>query len=326
VPVVIFLAAAVILGGVVVVAMGRGGELERSPRELASRLDFRTWSDVARYRPPAALLGYHAAATEHALAVIARTIAERDAEIDWLRRRLAETDPQVRPPVVAASAEGNPRVAAAGNADRRVQGATGEGSLGENDGTAQRPGGPGRHEFLASPTESPAAEIPAEESRSGDAGPPAGDDGAAGDVAAVVSPVAESPFAESPAAEIPAEDAGPSAGDDGAAGDVAAVVSPAAKSPAAEIPAEDAGPPAGSDDVAADFAAVVSDAAGTGDAAGVSGAAAASDDAEAGGGDEVGSLAVANGTAPKRLRRENVAAGAVSAAGPADGGPRDEGE
>jgi len=317
VPVVIFLAAAVILGGVVVVAMGRGGELERSPRELASRLDFRTWSDVARYRPPAALLGYHAAATEHALAVIARTIAERDAEIDWLRRRLAETDPQMRPPVVAASAEGNPRVAAAGNADRRVQGVSGEGSLGENDGTAQRPGGPGRHEFLASPTESPVTESPAEV-----AGPSASDDGAAGDVAA-------SPVTESPAAKIPAEDEGPPAGDDGAAADLAAspvTESPAAKGSAAEIPAEDEGPRAGDDDVAADFAAVVTDAAGTGDAAGVSGAAAASDDAEAGGADEVGRLAVANGTAPERLRRENVAAGAVSAAGPADGGPRDEGE
>jgi hypothetical protein len=90
VPVVLVLAAAVILGGVVVVAMGRGGELSRERHQLPARSDFRTWSDVARYRPPAALLGYHAGATEHALSLIARTIAERDAEIDWLRRRLAE--------------------------------------------------------------------------------------------------------------------------------------------------------------------------------------------------------------------------------------------
>jgi hypothetical protein len=90
VPVVIVLAAAVILGGVVVVAMGRGGELSRERPELPARSDFRTWSDIASYRPPPALLGYHAGATEHALSLIARTIAERDAEIDWLRKRLAE--------------------------------------------------------------------------------------------------------------------------------------------------------------------------------------------------------------------------------------------
>ena len=88
--VVIVLAAVVILGGVVVVAMGRGGELSRDRPELPARSDFRTWSDVANYRPPPALLGYHAGVTEHALSLIARTIAERDAEIDWLRNRLAE--------------------------------------------------------------------------------------------------------------------------------------------------------------------------------------------------------------------------------------------
>jgi hypothetical protein len=90
VPVVIIVAAAVILGGVVVVAMGRGGELGRERPDLPARTDFRTWSDVAGYRPPPALLGYHAGSTEHALSLIARTIAERDAEIDWLRKRLAE--------------------------------------------------------------------------------------------------------------------------------------------------------------------------------------------------------------------------------------------
>ncbi len=60
---------------------------------LSAHTDFRTWSDVASYRPPAALLGYHAATTERALTLIARTIAERDAEIEWLRERLAEASP-----------------------------------------------------------------------------------------------------------------------------------------------------------------------------------------------------------------------------------------
>jgi hypothetical protein len=90
----IVLAAAVIVGGIIVVAMGKGGELSRDRPELPNRTDFRSWSDVADYRPPGALIGYNAPATERALALIARTIAERDAEIDWLRRRLAELQPE----------------------------------------------------------------------------------------------------------------------------------------------------------------------------------------------------------------------------------------
>ena len=93
-PVAIILAAVVILGGVVVVAMGRGGELARARPDVPASSEFRTWSDVAHYRPPAALLGYHARTTEHALSLIARTIAERDAEIEWLRNRLAEARPE----------------------------------------------------------------------------------------------------------------------------------------------------------------------------------------------------------------------------------------
>jgi hypothetical protein len=89
VAIVIVLAAVAILAGVVVVAMGRGGELARDRPEEQGITNFRTWSDVASYRPPPALLGYHAGATEHALAQVARAIAERDAEIDLLRRRLA---------------------------------------------------------------------------------------------------------------------------------------------------------------------------------------------------------------------------------------------
>jgi hypothetical protein len=55
---------------------------------------------VASYRPPGALLGYEPHATEYALAQVARAIAERDAEIDLLRRRLAAaqlgTDPELQ--------------------------------------------------------------------------------------------------------------------------------------------------------------------------------------------------------------------------------------
>ena len=85
----IVIAAIAILAGVVVVAMGRGGELARDRPAEPAASDFRTWHDVAAYRPPSALLGYDSAATEHALSAIARTIADRDAEIDQLRGRLA---------------------------------------------------------------------------------------------------------------------------------------------------------------------------------------------------------------------------------------------
>lgn len=91
-PALIVIAAIVILAGVVVVAMGRGGELARYRPPEAAASDFRTWYDVAAYRPPTALLGYDAAATEQALTEIARAIADRDAEIDVLRRRLAAAE------------------------------------------------------------------------------------------------------------------------------------------------------------------------------------------------------------------------------------------
>jgi hypothetical protein len=95
VPVVILLlAAGAILGGVIVVAMGHGGEMARYRDPRPTSPDFDSWKDVAGYRPPAALLGYHAGATEHALLTIARVLAERDAEIGWLRDRLSELQPE----------------------------------------------------------------------------------------------------------------------------------------------------------------------------------------------------------------------------------------
>jgi hypothetical protein len=89
---VIVIAAIVILAGVVVVAMGRGGELARDRPAEPAASDFRTWYDVASFRPPGALLGYDPAATEHALTEIAQVIADRDAEIEALRLQLAGTE------------------------------------------------------------------------------------------------------------------------------------------------------------------------------------------------------------------------------------------
>jgi hypothetical protein len=94
VPVVIILAALAILGGIVVAAMGRGGELARPSEDALPVADFESGADVARYRPPPALLGYDAGATEYALLLAGRALADRDAEIAWLRSRLRELQPE----------------------------------------------------------------------------------------------------------------------------------------------------------------------------------------------------------------------------------------
>ena len=104
----IVIAAVVILGGMIVVAMGNGGELSFDRPELPRQTDFTSSSDVAGYRPPGALIGYSPVATEWALARIADTIAERDAEISWLRRRLAELQPESLPDETAETSASGP--------------------------------------------------------------------------------------------------------------------------------------------------------------------------------------------------------------------------
>jgi hypothetical protein len=94
VSIVITIVAVAIIGGVIVVARGLGGELARDRAPLPSELDVRTGAEVARYRPPPALLGYQPEATERAFSMIGRSIAERDEEIAWLRDRLAELQPE----------------------------------------------------------------------------------------------------------------------------------------------------------------------------------------------------------------------------------------
>jgi hypothetical protein len=86
--------AVVILGGIIAVAMGKGGELSRLAGDEPSEVDFESWTEVASYRPPPALLGYQAGATEQAFALVGRVLADRDAEIAWLRARLRELQPE----------------------------------------------------------------------------------------------------------------------------------------------------------------------------------------------------------------------------------------
>ena len=95
--------AAVILIGVIAVAVGRGGELD--PAEADYRpvdLDEVTSTDVALMRPPTALFGYHREATDAAFGQIARAISEREVEIATLRRQLAEQLPVRTSPALRA--------------------------------------------------------------------------------------------------------------------------------------------------------------------------------------------------------------------------------
>jgi hypothetical protein len=88
---VLLAAAAAILGGMVVVAMGRGGELTLfAPDRRPLDPEIMTAADVALLRPPAALWGYDRQATHVVLNMIAQTVTERDVEIATLRRQLAD--------------------------------------------------------------------------------------------------------------------------------------------------------------------------------------------------------------------------------------------
>jgi hypothetical protein len=102
--VVLLIVAVAILCGVVVVAMGRGGELARSPADVRP-LDgeIMTAADVVLLRPPAALWGYDKRATDEALNMVARTVTERDVEIAILRRQIAELEAASKDPWAPAT-------------------------------------------------------------------------------------------------------------------------------------------------------------------------------------------------------------------------------
>jgi uncharacterized coiled-coil protein SlyX len=88
-PVVLLIAAVAILAGVVVVAVGRGGELAMARSDIPPvRFALFTPGDVAAFRPRLAFFGYSARATDDALLQIARAVAERDAELSRLRVQL----------------------------------------------------------------------------------------------------------------------------------------------------------------------------------------------------------------------------------------------
>jgi hypothetical protein len=96
---VLLAAAAAILAGVVVVAMGRGGELVSfEPDRRPLDPEIMTAADVALLRPPAALWGYDRQATHVVLNMVAQTVTERDIEIATLRRQLADLQSAAQKP------------------------------------------------------------------------------------------------------------------------------------------------------------------------------------------------------------------------------------
>jgi hypothetical protein len=89
-PVLLSLTVVAILAAIVVVAKGRGGELTiPRPDSAAYGHPLVTAADMASFRPPAAFLGYSAQATDEALQRIARSVADRDAELAMLRHEIA---------------------------------------------------------------------------------------------------------------------------------------------------------------------------------------------------------------------------------------------
>jgi hypothetical protein len=87
--VILLLAGVAILACVVLVALGRAGEMATFPGDgHPLDLDEVTAADVMLLRPPMALWGYQVQATEEALQVIARSVTARDSEIAALHREL----------------------------------------------------------------------------------------------------------------------------------------------------------------------------------------------------------------------------------------------
>lgn len=83
--------AAIIVGGMVAAASGRGGEMVASRRDLPSAdWGIRSAGDVTALRLPLGLLGYQEHATGEVLAQVARMLADRDAEIAALRAQVRE--------------------------------------------------------------------------------------------------------------------------------------------------------------------------------------------------------------------------------------------
>jgi len=110
VPVVIVVAILAVLAAVVFVAAGGGGEMPVAERTDYAPLEMGPVSatDVVLLRPPTALWGYSAQATDEALERIAESIRERDVRIVALEQLVTDLSRQPAPSVPA----GNPYIGA----------------------------------------------------------------------------------------------------------------------------------------------------------------------------------------------------------------------
>jgi len=85
------IAVVVVFAAVVLVAMGRGGEMSVERNDyLALDLGPVSATDVALLRPPTGLWGYNMQATDEAMELIAESIRERDVRIVALEQLVTD--------------------------------------------------------------------------------------------------------------------------------------------------------------------------------------------------------------------------------------------
>jgi hypothetical protein len=170
VPILLLLAAAVILVGVVSVAMGHGGEMAEFATDYLPP-DLVTAADVMLLRPPSALWGYNVQVTDEALNRIAQAITERDVEIAVLRQQLAELRSATGShPAIAATLLARSKAASTRGSSTRKPGTseTGTPEAGAREASAR--------EASAGQAGSPGGPVPA----AGPADPPSPEQGTSG--------------------------------------------------------------------------------------------------------------------------------------------------
>jgi hypothetical protein len=164
VPILLLLAAAVILAGVVSVAMGHGGEMAEFAMDYLPP-DLVNAADVVLLRPPSALWGYNVQVTDEALNRIAQAITERDVEIAVLRQQLAELRSATGShPAIAATLLARAKAASTRSPGARKAGTPEAGTWETNAGQAGSPDGPvpaaGPPDPPSPEQETPGGEVP----------------------------------------------------------------------------------------------------------------------------------------------------------------------
>jgi hypothetical protein len=174
VPILLLLAAAVILAGVVSVAMGHGGEMAEFAMDYLPP-DLVTAADVALLRPPSALWGYNVQVSDEALSRIAQVITERDVEIAVLRQQLAElrsatgSHPAIAATLLARSQAASTREASTREASTRQASTPGASTPGAS--TRETSAGPAGSPIPGGPAAGPPNPFSPEQQTPGGDGP-----------------------------------------------------------------------------------------------------------------------------------------------------------